>query len=112
MNSSWYRQHRTRPCKKRKSGAPTVSKRERKNNGQRAGQPSGGPSLRSLQGWEADAAQSEIVGREGARTFTRFLGSVVSGTSDSLDGTAILARQAARGSGANGRWNVRPCVPH
>ena len=28
--SSWYRQHRTRPCKKRKDGAPTVPYREGK----------------------------------------------------------------------------------
>lgn len=27
---SWYRQHRTRPCKEHKDGAPTVSEWERK----------------------------------------------------------------------------------
>jgi len=40
MNSPYYRQHRTRPCKKRKSGAPTVSKREGKPKPERLGHPS------------------------------------------------------------------------
>jgi hypothetical protein len=28
--TSWYKQHRTRPCKKRKNGAPTLLEREGK----------------------------------------------------------------------------------
>src|SRR5437899_1185066 len=39
MTKPWYRQHLTRPCKKRKDGAPAVSKRERKNNSERLGRP-------------------------------------------------------------------------
>jgi len=39
-NVSSYRQHRSRPCKKRKDGAPTVSKREAKNPLQSPGHPS------------------------------------------------------------------------
>src|SRR5579872_6275374 len=35
----WYRQHGTRPCKKRRSGAPTVSEREGKNRCERLGHP-------------------------------------------------------------------------
>jgi hypothetical protein len=31
LQISWCKQHRTRPRKKRESGAPTVSERERKN---------------------------------------------------------------------------------
>src|SRR5215475_11389388 len=38
-NVSWYRQRRTRPCKKRKDGAPTVSKRE---TGSKPGPPAPG----------------------------------------------------------------------
>src|SRR5579872_3994662 len=37
----WYRQHGTRPCKKRRSGAPAVSERERKNRCERLGHPPG-----------------------------------------------------------------------
>ena len=46
-----------------------------------------------------------------AGTFTRFLGSVASGESDSLDGTAILAKQVAPGPGADCGWDVRSCLP-
>src|SRR5207302_6988590 len=81
------------------------------------------PSSRSLQRWvvmlqnakslllmlESISPPSQRARRAG--TITRFLGSVVSGTSDSLDGTAVLARQAATGPGANCGWNVRSCLP-
>lgn len=72
---------------------------------------------------DSDAAKGEIVSpaavvhlsqlrkERAVGTFTRFLGSVVSGTSDSLDGTAILAKQAALDPGADRGWNVRSCLP-
>ena len=41
---SWYRQHRTRPCKTRRSGAPTVSERESKKL-EKAGHPALIPSF-------------------------------------------------------------------
>ena len=39
MTSPCYKQHRTRPCKDRKSGAPAVPERERKKNVGRTGHP-------------------------------------------------------------------------
>ena len=39
MASLWYPQHRTRPCKKRKDGAPRVLKRERRLGCERPGHP-------------------------------------------------------------------------
>ena len=40
MTNSWYRQHRTRPCKERKDGAPRVLEREKeKKRDGRAGHP-------------------------------------------------------------------------
>jgi hypothetical protein len=44
-NFSWYRRHRTRPCKKRRDGAPRVSKWEAKANSERPGHPPNPQSL-------------------------------------------------------------------
>ena len=41
VTNPWYRQHRTRPCKERKDGAPRVREREKEKANGRAGHPPG-----------------------------------------------------------------------
>jgi hypothetical protein len=59
--------------------------------------------------WSPPLPLSQKTAKPG--TSTRFVGSVVSGTSDSLLGTAILANQVAPGPGASRGWNVRSSLP-